>query len=89
MRNERGQRELRRNSTDDPELRHTEAEIARAVPGGRRVPAGVGAVVLHRDRLQQRAWTAEEGSARSVVEVVAEELGPVGDGDHFQGDEEP
>ena len=27
-------------------------------------------------RLQQRAWTAENGSARSVVEVVAEELGP-------------
>ncbi len=24
----------------------------------------------------QRAWTAEDGSARSVVEVVAEELGP-------------
>jgi single-stranded DNA-binding protein len=27
-------------------------------------------------RLQQRAWTAEDGSARSVVEVVAEEQGP-------------
>jgi single-strand DNA-binding protein len=26
-------------------------------------------------RLQQRAWIAEDGSARSVVEVVAEELG--------------
>jgi single-strand DNA-binding protein len=26
-------------------------------------------------RLQQRAWTAEDGSARSAVEVVAEELG--------------
>jgi single-strand DNA-binding protein len=26
-------------------------------------------------KLQQRAWTAEDGSARSVVEVVAEELG--------------
>jgi single-stranded DNA-binding protein len=25
-------------------------------------------------RLQQRAWTAEDSSARSVVEVVAEEL---------------
>jgi single-stranded DNA-binding protein len=24
----------------------------------------------------QRTWTAEEGSARSVVQVVAEELGP-------------
>jgi single-strand DNA-binding protein len=27
-------------------------------------------------RLQQRAWTTEDGSARQVVEVVAEELGP-------------
>jgi single-strand DNA-binding protein len=27
-------------------------------------------------RLQQRNWTAEGGSARSAVEVVAEELGP-------------
>ena len=27
-------------------------------------------------RLQQRSWTAEDGSARSVVEVVAGELGP-------------
>jgi single-strand DNA-binding protein len=27
-------------------------------------------------RLQQQSWTAEDGSARSVVEVVAEELGP-------------
>jgi single-strand DNA-binding protein len=27
-------------------------------------------------RLQQRAWTAEDGSARSEVEVLAEELGP-------------
>jgi single-strand DNA-binding protein len=27
-------------------------------------------------RLQQRAWTAEDGSARSMVEVVADELGP-------------
>jgi single-strand DNA-binding protein len=26
-------------------------------------------------RLQQRAWTAEDGSARSLVEVVADELG--------------
>jgi single-strand DNA-binding protein len=26
-------------------------------------------------RLQQRTWTAEDGSARSTVEVVAEELG--------------
>jgi single-strand DNA-binding protein len=27
-------------------------------------------------RLQQRAWTAEDGIARSVVEVVGQELGP-------------
>jgi single-strand DNA-binding protein len=27
-------------------------------------------------RLQQRSWTAEDGSARSVVEVLTEELGP-------------
>jgi single-strand DNA-binding protein len=27
-------------------------------------------------RLQQRTWTAEDGSARSTVEVLAEELGP-------------
>ena len=27
-------------------------------------------------RLQQRAWTAEDGCARSTVEVLAEELGP-------------
>jgi len=26
--------------------------------------------------LDRRPWTAEDGSARSVVEVVAEELGP-------------
>jgi single-stranded DNA-binding protein len=27
-------------------------------------------------RLQERTWTAEDGSARSVVEVLAEELAP-------------
>jgi single-strand DNA-binding protein len=27
-------------------------------------------------RLQQRTWTAEDGTARPTVEVVAEELGP-------------
>ena len=35
---------------------------------------GSGVVVV--GRLQQRTWTAEGGGARSVVEVVAEELGP-------------
>jgi single-strand DNA-binding protein len=27
-------------------------------------------------RLQQRSWTAEDSSARSIVEVVVDELGP-------------
>ena len=27
-------------------------------------------------RLQQRAWTADDGSAQSAFEVVTEELGP-------------
>jgi single-strand DNA-binding protein len=35
-----------------------------------------GSRVVVLGRLQQRAWTAEDGSARSIVEVVAEELGP-------------
>jgi len=35
-----------------------------------------GSRVVVVGRLQQRAWTAEDGSARSVVEVMAEELGP-------------
>jgi single-strand DNA-binding protein len=35
-----------------------------------------GSRVVAMGRLQQRAWTAEDGSARSVVEVVAEEMGP-------------
>ena len=35
-----------------------------------------GSRVVVAGRLQQRTWTAEDGSARSVVEVVAEELGP-------------
>ena len=36
----------------------------------------MGSRVVVIGRLQQRAWTAEDGSARQVVEVVAEELGP-------------
>src|ERR671920_460674 len=88
------------NLTDDPELRHTESGIARAmfrvaVSGRREQEPSFFAVIVWRDqaehaaqslskgsrvvvvgRLQQRAWTAEDGSARSVVEVVAEELGP-------------
>ena len=35
-----------------------------------------GSRVVVMGRLQQRAWTAEDGSARSAVEVVADELGP-------------
>jgi single-strand DNA-binding protein len=35
-----------------------------------------GSRVVVLGHLQQRAWTAEDGSARSTVEVVAEELGP-------------
>jgi single-strand DNA-binding protein len=35
-----------------------------------------GSRVVVVGRLQQRSWTAEDGSARSVVEFVAEELGP-------------
>src|SRR5215213_6533880 len=34
-----------------------------------------GSRVVVVGRLQQRTWTAQDGSARSVVEVVAEELG--------------
>ena len=34
-----------------------------------------GSRVVVIGRLQQRSWNAEDGSARSVVEVVAEELG--------------
>jgi single-strand DNA-binding protein len=87
------------NLTDNPELRHTEAGIARAmcrvaVSGRREQEASFFTVVVWRDqaehaaeslakgsrvvvvgRLQQRSWTAEDGSARSVMEVVAEELG--------------
>jgi single-strand DNA-binding protein len=87
------------NLTDDPEVRHTEAGIARAmlrvaVSGRREQEASFSTVVVWRGqaehaaeplskgsrvvvlgRLQQRAWTAEDGSARSTVEVMADELG--------------
>jgi single-strand DNA-binding protein len=88
------------NLTDNPELRHTEAGIARAmfrvaVSGRREQEPSFFTVIVWRDqaehaaeslskgsrvvvvgRLQQRAWTAEDGRARSSVEVMAEELGP-------------
>jgi single-strand DNA-binding protein len=35
-----------------------------------------GSQVVVVGRLQQRTWTAEDSSARSSVEVLAEELGP-------------
>jgi single-strand DNA-binding protein len=38
------------------------------------LPKGSRVVVV--GRLQHRTWNAEDGSARSTVEVVAEELGP-------------
>jgi Single-strand binding protein family len=55
---------------------------------GRVAEQGSRVVVV--GRLQQWTWTAEDGSARSVVEVVAEELGPepaVGDG-HAEPDDQ-
>jgi single-strand DNA-binding protein len=88
------------NLTEDPQVRHTEGGIARAVfrvavSGRREQEASFFTVVVWRDqaehaaqslakgsrvvvlgRLQQRTWTPEDGSARSTVEVVAEELGP-------------
>jgi len=100
MHHDRGSVSFAGNLTDDPELRHTEGGIARAlfrvaVSGRREQEASFFTVIVWRDqaehaaqslakgsrvvvvgRLQQRAWTAEDGSARSSVEVVAEELGP-------------
>jgi single-strand DNA-binding protein len=37
---------------------------------------GKGSRVVVVGRLVQRSWQAEDGGARSLVEVVAEELGP-------------
>jgi single-stranded DNA-binding protein len=78
------------NLTDDPELRHTESGIARAmfrvvVSGRREQEASFLTVIVWRDqaehasqslskgsrvvvvgRLQQRGWTAEDGSVRST-----------------------
>jgi single-strand DNA-binding protein len=84
------------NLTDDPELRHTESGIARAMfrvaaSGRRDQEASFFTVIVWRDqaehaaqslsrdsrvvvvgRLQQRSWSVEDPSARSVVEVVAD-----------------
>jgi single-strand DNA-binding protein len=86
------------NLTDDPEVRHTEGGIARAmfrvaVSGHREQEASFFTVIVWRDqaehaaqslakgsrvvvvgRLQQRSRTTEDGSARSTVEVIADEL---------------
>jgi single-strand DNA-binding protein len=91
------------NLTDDPELRHTEAGIARAmfpvaVSRRREQEASYFTVIVWRDqaehasqslskgsrvvvvgRLQQRSWTAEDGNARSVVEVVRDHLEEIRD----------
>jgi single-strand DNA-binding protein len=91
------------NLTDDPELRHTDGGIARAmfrvaVSGRREQEASFFTVVVWRDqaehaaqslakgsrvvvmgRLQQRSGTAEDGSARSVVEVVRDHLEEIRD----------
>jgi single-strand DNA-binding protein len=88
------------NLTDDPEVRHTDGGIARAmfrvaVSGRREQEPAFYVVVVWRDqaehaaaslakgsrvvvvgRLAQRSWQADDGTARSVVEVVADELGP-------------
>jgi single-strand DNA-binding protein len=48
----------------------------RSVPGTSAESLSKGSRVVVIGRLQQRAWTAEDGSARSTVEVLAEELGP-------------
>jgi single-strand DNA-binding protein len=45
-------------------------------PSMRPSPSRKGSRVVVVGRLQQRSWTAEDSSARSVVEVVAEKLGP-------------
>jgi single-strand DNA-binding protein len=66
------------NLTDDPEVRRTDGGVARAtlrvaVSGRRDTEASFFTVVVGRDQAEH---AAEDGSTRSVVEVVAEELGP-------------
>jgi single-strand DNA-binding protein len=47
---------------------------AQAEPAAQSLSKGSRVVIV--GRLQQRSWTAEDGSARSTVEVHADELGP-------------
>jgi Single-strand binding protein family len=44
--------------------------------GTRPSPLSKGSRIVVVGRLRQRAWTAEDGTARSTVQVMAEELGP-------------
>jgi single-stranded DNA-binding protein len=55
------------NLIEDPEVRSTDGGIARAV---------FRVVVSGR---RERSWTAEDGSARSVVEVVRDHLEEIRD----------
>ena len=48
-----------------------------------------GSRVVVLGKLQQRTWTAEDGSARSTVEVVAEEGEPAVRGSDYQDHAEP
>jgi Single-strand binding protein family len=57
---DRAERELRRHLTDDPELRHTEAGIARAmfrvvVSGRREQEASFFTVIVWRDQAEHAA----------------------------------
>jgi single-strand DNA-binding protein len=70
------------NLTDDPQVRYTHGGIARAmfrvaVSGRREQEASFFTVIVWRDQAEHAAESlaAEDSSARSVVEVVAEELG--------------
>jgi single-stranded DNA-binding protein len=103
------------NLTDDPQVRHTESGIARAVfrvagSGRREQEASFFTVIVWRDqaehaveslakgsrvvvvgRLQQRAWTAEDGERPLRRRGCGRGAGAkpaVGDGDDDQGDEE-
>jgi single-strand DNA-binding protein len=63
-----------RNRDSEPSFFAVVAWREQAEHAAQSLAKGSRIVVL--GRLQQRSWTAEDGSARSAVEVVAEELGP-------------